>query len=141
MRPQLIPIARWHCTRVSLISKQRAHLSAGVQNRSEAFGFGHFVPITAETIDAAAAFGTLQHAIKRLDQLIVNMTDISDVTHELVAAERDDPEMARNYRRHCQARAYKTLQPILDAAIRQSAQIETELANFLKASLTPVSRS
>jgi hypothetical protein len=55
---------------------------------------------------------------------------------QLVAAERADAERAHNYRRHCQARAYKTLRPILDAAIRQSARIETELAAFLKASPT-----
>jgi hypothetical protein len=58
------------------------------------------------------------------------------MTEELLDAERDDPEMARNYRRRCQARAYKTLQPILVAAIRQNAPGETELADLLKASPT-----
>jgi hypothetical protein len=43
---------------------------------------------------------------------------------------------AHHYRRHCQARAYKTLQPILYAASRQNAQVEEDLAAFLKASPT-----
>ena len=102
---------------------------------AEAFGLGHLVPITAETIDpAAAAFGTLQHEIKMLNELMGNMTGVSNMTHELVDAERDDPEVAHNYRRHCQARAYKTLQPLLYAASRQNAQVEEDLAAFLKAS-------
>ena len=71
-----------------------------------------------------------------LNELSGNAADVSDMTEELLDAERDDPEMARNYRRRCQARAYKTLQPILFATIRQSAQVETELADFLKASPT-----
>jgi hypothetical protein len=92
------------------------------KTEAEAFGLGHLVPITAETIDpAAAAFGTLQHEIKMLNELLGNAADVSDMTEELLDAERDDPEMARNYRRRCQARAYKTLQPILYATIRQSA--------------------
>jgi hypothetical protein len=48
----------------------------------------------------------------------------------------NDPEMARNYRRRCQARAYKTLQPILNATIRQGAWVDKELAAFLEASPT-----
>jgi hypothetical protein len=32
------------------------------------------------------------------------------------------------------SRLYTTLQPILNAAIEQSARVETELADFLKAS-------
>jgi hypothetical protein len=44
------------------------------------------------------------------------------------------PEPARNCRQRCQARAYTTLQPILNAALEQSAWVETELADFLKAS-------
>jgi hypothetical protein len=63
-----------------------------------------------------------------------NAADVSDMTEELLDAERDDPEMARNYRRRCQARAYKTLQPILYAASRQGALVDKELAAFLKAS-------
>ena len=106
------------------------------KTEAEAFNLGHLVPITAETIDAAAAFGTLQHEIKMLNELLGNVADVSDMTEELLDAERDDPEMARNYRRRCQAHAFKTLQPMLNATIRQSAQVETELADFLKASPT-----
>src|SRR5882757_11350282 len=98
-------------------------------------GFQAHVPITATTIDpAAAAFGMLQHEIKMLNELLGNAVDVSDMTEELLDAERDDPEMARNYRRRCQARAYKTLQPILSAASRQNAQVEEDLAAFLRAS-------
>jgi hypothetical protein len=105
------------------------------KTEAQACGLGHLVPITAGTIDAAAAaFGTLQHEIKMLNELLRNITDVSNMTPELLAAEKADPVSTHNYRRHCQARAYKTLQPILDATIRQSAQIETELADFLKAS-------
>jgi hypothetical protein len=82
------------------------------------------------------AFGTLQHAVKCLDRLIANMADVSDMTEELVDAEKTDAEMARNHRRSCQARAYKTLQPLLNATIRQNAQVEEDLAAFLKASPT-----
>jgi hypothetical protein len=107
------------------------------KTEAEAFNLGHLVPITAETIDsAAAAFGTLRHEIKMLNELLGNVADVSDMTEELLDAERDDPEMARNYRRRCQARAYKTLQPILNATIQQISWVETELANFLKASPT-----
>jgi hypothetical protein len=107
------------------------------KTEAQACGLGHLVPITAGTIDpAAAAFGTLLHEIKMLNELLGNASDVSDMTEELLDAERDDPEMARNYRRRCQARAYKTLQPILVAAIRQNAPGETELADLLKASPT-----
>jgi hypothetical protein len=78
----------------------------------------------------------LLHEIKMLNELLENVDDVSEMTEELLDAERDDPEMARNYRRRCQARAYKTLQPILSAASRQNAQVEADLAAFLKASPT-----
>jgi hypothetical protein len=105
------------------------------KTEAEAFGLGHLVSITAETIDsAAAAFGTLRHEIKMLNELLGNITDVSNMTHELLAAEKADPVSTHNYRRHCQARAYKTLQPLLYAASRQNAQVEADLADFLKAS-------
>jgi hypothetical protein len=71
-----------------------------------------------------------------LNELLENVDDVSEMTEELLDAERADPETARNYRRRCQARAYKTLQPILNAAIRQSAWVDKELAAFLEASPT-----
>ena len=69
-----------------------------------------------------------------LNELLENVDDVSEMTEELLDAERGYPEMARNYRRRCQARAYKTLQPILSAASRQNAQVEEDLAAFLRAS-------
>jgi hypothetical protein len=86
------------------------------------------------TIDPAAAFDMVQHAVKRLDVLLGNMSDVADMADELAEAEKADAETARNCRQRCRARAYTTLQPILNAAIEQSARVETELADFLKAS-------
>ena len=77
-----------------------------------------------------------EHEIKMLSELLGNITDVSNMTHELVGAEKADPVSTHNYRRHCQARAYKTLQPILSAASRQNAQVEADLAAFLKTSPT-----
>ena len=75
-----------------------------------------------------------EHEIKMLSELLGNITDVSNMTHELVGAEKADPVSTHNYRRHCEARAYKTLQPILSAASRQNAQVEEDLGAFLKAS-------
>jgi hypothetical protein len=113
-----------------------------VGNRFEGFGDRLYarseipipIPTAAETIDPAAAFDMVQHAVKRLDALLGNMTDVSDMADELAEAEKADAETAHKWRQSNQARAYTTLQPILNAAIRQSVQVETELADFLKAS-------
>jgi hypothetical protein len=78
----------------------------------------------------------LQHEIKMLNELLWNVADVSDMTEELLDAERADPETSRNYRRRCQARAYKTLQPILNATIRQGAWVDKQLAAFIEASPT-----
>jgi hypothetical protein len=56
---------------------------------------------------------------------------------ELAEAEKKtmaDSETARKSRQRCEARAFRTLQPILNAVVRQSGQVETELADFLKTS-------
>jgi hypothetical protein len=71
-----------------------------------------------------------------LNELLENVDDVSEMTEELLDAERGDPEMARNYRRRCQARAYKTLQPILNATIRPGAWVDKELAASIEASPT-----
>jgi len=56
------------------------------------------------------------------------------MTEELLDAERDDPEDgAQLSSALVRARAYKTLQPILNATIRQGALVDKELAAFLEA--------
>jgi hypothetical protein len=95
------------------------------------------VPTKAEWVGGPAAFDVLQHAIKQLDQLIGNIVDIADMADELTEAEKKttaDSETARKSRQRCEARAFRTLQPILNAVVRQSDQVETELADFLKES-------
>jgi hypothetical protein len=62
------------------------------------------------------------------------MSDVSDMADELAEAEKADAETVHNCHQRCRARAYTTLQPILNAALAQSARVETELADFLKAS-------
>jgi hypothetical protein len=113
-----------------------------VGNRFEGFGDRLYarseipipVPTTGETIDPAAAFDMVHHAVKQLDTLLGNMSDVSDMADELAEAEKADAETVHNCRQRCRARAYTTLQPILNAALEQSARVERELADFLKAS-------
>jgi predicted nucleic acid-binding Zn-ribbon protein len=92
------------------------------------------VPIDAECNDQALAIDILQNHVKALDQLLQNMADIDDMIDELDDAEKkagkpDDWQAAACRR----ARAYKALQPILTAAMRQSDEVEIQLAEFLKA--------
>jgi hypothetical protein len=96
------------------------------------------IPTAAERLDAPAAFDVLQHAAKRLDQILENMADIADMTDELADAEKKtaDTEAGRRSRLQREARAFRALQPVLNAAVRQSGQVETELADFLKESPT-----
>ena len=63
-----------------------------------------------------------------------NMSDVSDMADKLAEAEKADAETVHNCHQRCRARAYTTLQPILNAALAQSARVETELADFLKTS-------
>jgi hypothetical protein len=94
------------------------------------------VPSSAERIDQPAAFETLQHAVQALDQLLINMGDITDMADELTDADKGTGDIAEDHRRQAnrEARAYRALQPILNAAIRESGQVGTELADYLKAS-------
>jgi hypothetical protein len=92
------------------------------------------VPSVAEWNQQPAEFDVLQHHVKALDQLLQNMADIDDMIDELddaakKAGKADDWQAAACRR----ARAYKALQPILTAAMRQSDEVETQLAEFLKA--------
>jgi hypothetical protein len=94
------------------------------------------IPTAAERQEQPAEFDVLQHHVRALDQLLCNMTDVVDMADELADAAKkpDDATSGLMERLHQQARAYKALQPILNAAVRQSVQVEEQLADFLKAS-------
>jgi len=64
------------------------------------------------------------------------MTDVVDMADELADAAKkpDDATSELMERLHRRARAYKALQPILNAAVRQSGDVAEQLASFLKAS-------
>jgi ABC-type transporter Mla subunit MlaD len=100
-------------------------------------GFGRLA-VPTERVDQPAAFDVLQHQIETLDQLLCNMTDVVDMADELADAAKkpDDAASELMERLHRQARAYKALQPILNAAERQSGDVAEQLASFLKASST-----
>jgi predicted nucleic acid-binding Zn-ribbon protein len=77
-------------------------------------------------------FDALQHHVKALDRLLQNMADIDDMTDELddAAKKAGGDDYHAKADRH--ARAYKALQPILTAAMRQSDRVESQLSDFLK---------
>jgi len=92
------------------------------------------VPSEAERISGPAAFDTLQHAAKRLDQLIANLCEVTDMADELAESEKKTGSLTADAREHIEARAYRALQPIINAAMSQSGQVDTELAGYLKQS-------
>jgi ATP phosphoribosyltransferase regulatory subunit HisZ len=93
------------------------------------------IPSNAERLEGPGTFDMLQSAAKHLDHLLENMADVADMTGELIeAAGKADAETARERRQYYEARAYRALQPFLNAAIRQGGQVGTELADYLKAS-------
>jgi hypothetical protein len=92
------------------------------------------VPGEAERINGPAAFDVLQHRVKALDQLIENMCDVTDMADELIVAEKKTGDLKPEGRAHIEARAYRVLQPILNAVMRQSGSVETDLADYLDAS-------
>ena len=70
----------------------------------------------------------------RLDQLLANLCDVTDMADELAVAEKKGDTLSPEARRDIEARAYRSLQPIINAATTQSGQVETGLADYLKAS-------
>jgi hypothetical protein len=92
------------------------------------------IPSEAERQQQPAEFDVLQHHIAALDQVLCNMADVVDMTDELEDAAKkaggDDADM----RAHRQARAYRVLDTIVTAALRQSGTVEQQLADFLAAS-------
>jgi hypothetical protein len=92
------------------------------------------IPSELERQKQPAEFDVLQHAAKALDLTLCNMADVVDMTDELDDAAKkaggDDADM----RAHRQARAYRVLDTIVTAALRQSGTVETQLADFLETS-------
>jgi hypothetical protein len=84
------------------------------------------VPISseAERIKGPDAFDILQHAAKRLDQLLTNLCDVTDMADEPAVAEEKGGTLSPEARRDIEARAYRSLQPIINAATTQSGQVE-----------------
>lgn len=92
------------------------------------------IPTNAERIDGPAAFDTLQYTVKHLGETIASLCDVTDMADELIVAEKKIGDLKADARVEIEARAYRSLQPILNAAMRQSAQVDTELADYLKQS-------
>jgi hypothetical protein len=94
------------------------------------------VPDSVTRQDLPAAFDTLQHSVKHLGQLMENLCDVADMADELIVAEKETGDFAedRLTRVHHEARAYRALQSMLNAAMAQSSRVGTELAGYLKAS-------
>jgi len=92
------------------------------------------VPSEAERIAGPAAFGTLQYTVKHLAQTIASLCDVTDTADELIVAEKKIGDLKTDARVEIEARAYRSLQPILNAAMRESGQVDTELADYLKQS-------
>jgi hypothetical protein len=76
------------------------------------------VPDSVVRQDRPAAFDTLQHSVKHLGQLIVNLCDVADMADELIEAEKKAGDLKWETCDHIEARAYRALQPILNAAMR-----------------------
>jgi predicted nucleic acid-binding Zn-ribbon protein len=95
------------------------------------------VPSDAEWSDQAAAFDVLEHHVKALDRIICNMSDIVDMTDELDNAKKKtdkDDDLAHRMKMQRQVRAYRALDTLMGEAVRQSAQLEGQLADFLEVS-------
>jgi hypothetical protein len=92
------------------------------------------IPSAAVRQDGPAAFDILQHAAKRLDELISNLCEVTDMADELAEAEKKAGTLTADAREHIEARAYRALQPIINAAMAQSGQMGAELADYLNAS-------
>lgn len=93
------------------------------------------IPTAAERQEQPEEFDVLQHHINALDQVLCNMADVVDMTDELDDAAKKrgqaDDYAAKAER---QARAYKVLDDLVTTALRSSAQVKEQLANFLEAS-------
>jgi hypothetical protein len=79
----------------------------------------------------------LQHHIKALDKIICNMADVVDMTDELDVAKKKTDEgddLAYRLKMQRQVRAYRALDTLIGEAVRQSTQVEGQMADFLEVS-------
>ncbi len=92
--------------------------------------------VSGDSGPSRRALDTLQYQAKALDRILSSMADVVDMTDELVAAAKktDDATADLMSRLHREARAYKALQPILNAAVRESGDVKEQLASFLESS-------
>jgi hypothetical protein len=95
------------------------------------------IPSEDERQKQPAEFDFLQHHVKALDRIICNMSDIVDMTDELDGANKKtdkDDDLAYRMKMQRQVRTYKALDTLIGEAVRQSAQLEGQLADFLEVS-------
>jgi hypothetical protein len=88
----------------------------------------------AERQEQPSEFDVLQHHAKALDDSLINMADVVDMTDELATPRRKpggDDAVALAHRQAC---AYRVLQTIVNVAVRQSGSVEKQLADYLNAS-------
>jgi hypothetical protein len=95
------------------------------------------IPSEDERQKQPAEFDVLQHHIKALDKIICNMADVVDMTDELEDAKKktdEDEDLAYRMKMQRQVRAYRALDTLIGEAVRQSTQLEGQLADFLETS-------
>jgi hypothetical protein len=92
------------------------------------------IPSEDERQKQPAEIDVLQHAAKALDLTLCNMADVVDMTDELDDAEKKGGKVDYQEKAHRHARAYRVLDTIITAALRQSGAVEKQLADFLAAS-------
>ena len=92
------------------------------------------LPTKAERVDPTAEFDVLQHQAKAFDQILCNMADVVDMTDKLADAAKKAGSDKGEDSAHRKARSHRVLQPIVNEAVRQSGNVEKQLADFLKAS-------
>jgi hypothetical protein len=87
-----------------------------------------------DRLQQPAEFDVLQHHVKALDLTLCNMADVVDMTDELDDAEKKGGKVDYPEKAHRHARAYRVLDTIITAALRQSGAVEKQLGDFLQAS-------
>jgi hypothetical protein len=94
------------------------------------------IPSKAVTTDQPFEFDLLQDSVKRLNRLMDNLTDVVDMADDLVdlAPKTDDATGDLLGRLGRQARAYRAIQPIINAAMAQGVEVESRMTAFLKES-------
>jgi hypothetical protein len=94
------------------------------------------IPSKAVTTDQPFEFDLLQNSIKRLNQLMENLTDVVNMADDLadLAPKTGDATGDLLGRLGRQARADRAIQPIINAAMAQGVEVERRVTAFLKES-------